>query len=143
MSRKCHFCHRWFGNKQAVRRHLGYCDWYKRDEVKPVLSPWFGKMLGPLAANATMVASAAPMASTPVMASAGPTATSMPLRASSQICASCGSAYQGSGVCRCGGRMWIPIENKPRQCPTCHIWIATDGRSWNGRCDECGEPISA
>ena len=26
--RQCHFCERWFKNKQAVRRHLGFCKDY-------------------------------------------------------------------------------------------------------------------
>lgn len=29
----CHFCDRWFKNKQAVRRHLGYCKTYLNAEV--------------------------------------------------------------------------------------------------------------
>ncbi len=27
--RPCRFCSRWFKNKQAVRRHLGYCPTYQ------------------------------------------------------------------------------------------------------------------
>jgi len=26
--RQCHFCKRWFRNRQATRRHLGYCRLY-------------------------------------------------------------------------------------------------------------------
>lgn len=27
--RQCHFCNRWFGNRQGVRRHLGFCTKYR------------------------------------------------------------------------------------------------------------------
>lgn len=27
--RQCHFCSRWFRNRQGVRRHLGYCSTYR------------------------------------------------------------------------------------------------------------------
>jgi hypothetical protein len=29
MARQCNFCRRWFKNKQAVRRHLGFCIQWK------------------------------------------------------------------------------------------------------------------
>jgi len=36
--RTCHFCQRWFKNKQAVRRHLGYCrDYLNAEHTNP---PW-------------------------------------------------------------------------------------------------------
>ncbi len=36
--RRCRFCDRWFKNKQAVRRHLGYCKDYLNAEHREV--PW-------------------------------------------------------------------------------------------------------
>lgn len=36
MARTCYFCERWFRNKQAVRRHLGYCKAYQSGEKDSV-----------------------------------------------------------------------------------------------------------
>ena len=36
--RTCNFCERWFKNKQAVRRHLGYCKEYLNAERRE--RPW-------------------------------------------------------------------------------------------------------
>lgn len=36
--RSCRFCNRWFRNRQAVRRHLGYCrDYLSAERTDP---PW-------------------------------------------------------------------------------------------------------
>ena len=101
MSQQCPACPRWFKNKQAIRRHLGYCPEYKARPRSPVVSRLEG------------------------------------------VCAACGRRDREMKICTCGGRLWIPTNMGPAECPSCRRWHATAVFGWKDRCPDCGAAMAA
>jgi hypothetical protein len=116
VSRPCHFCGRWFGNKQGVRRHLGYCAEYQQSDSKRGgdLRRFLGLPPGNVATK----------------------------RPAGGVCVECGAHSPSMGRCACGSVRCIPDELVPARCPRCRHVTATALAGWDGRCVNCGEAMS-
>jgi hypothetical protein len=128
--RTCNHCGRWFRNKQAVRGHLKHCTVWNNSPAKalrdldppPYVPPSRTTPAGGLARIFNS------------LRHTGPSALG--------VCTACGTSSTSMTVCHCGCRIWLPPVVKPKQCPQCSRWSATERRVWNGRCDYCGAAMS-